>query len=251
MTVNLKDIVSYCDTRVRTLEVADFPPARNGLQVENNGKVKKIGAAVDAGLIPFRHAAEAGIDFLIVHHGLFWTPPLPFTGANRQKLKCLLDHNIALYSSHLPLDCHPQIGNNALLAQKLGLEVDSWELEYQRTPLAAVVKSCPHRQELKQRLERCFSRVISIEEGPEQPRKIVVLTGSGASAVEELPALGADTLITGELKEHHFNMAQELGLNIYLCGHYATETFGVKALAAEVAQQFGLQWEFIDTQCPL
>lgn len=249
---DLKTVVDFCNQRVRLAEVADFSGAANGLQFENSGKVTKIGAAVDAGLVPFRLAAERGVDFLIVHHGMFWNPPLPFTGVNREKLKILFDANIAVYGSHLPLDAHPQIGNNALLAHELGLEIAGTFLPHEGVDIAVKAKPPGDRAVLRERLQKLFPKtLIAIEEGPQQPRAIGILTGSGRSALPYLAAQGIDTFITGELKQEHFNAAQEAGLNIYLGGHYATEVFGVRALAAEAAAKFGLPWEFIATECPL
>lgn len=249
---DLKAVVSFCNERVNLAQVADFEGARNGLQFENNGTVTKIGAAVDAGLVPFTLAAERGVDFLIVHHGMFWNPPLPFTGVNRTKLKVLFDANLAVYGSHLPLDAHPQIGNNALLAQALGLETLGTFLPYQGVDIAVKAAPCGDRSVLRERMAGLFPKtLIAIEEGPQQPSAIGILTGSGRSAIPFLAAQGIDTFITGELKQEHFNVAQEMGLNIYLGGHYATEVFGVRALAEEVAAKFGLPWEFIATECPL
>lgn len=247
----LQEIVHYCNERTRLAAVRDFPGACNGLQVENDGKVTRIGAAVDAGLVPFEKAVAAGIDFLIVHHGLFWNPPQPFTGSVRQKLKVCLDGNLAVYSSHLPLDLHPEIGNNALLAAELGLNPTGGFVHYEGNPIGVLADCHLDRDNLRVRLEQLFPKVTAIEFGPERLERIGILTGSGQSAVSELLPNGARTLITGELKQQHFNQAQELGLNLYCCGHYATEVFGVQALAREVAEKFGLEWEFIETECPL
>jgi len=248
----LDDIVRYCDERTRRGEVADFPGSANGLQVQNDGEVTRIGAAVDGGLVPFRKAVERGIDFLIVHHGIFWTPPVPLTGHFYDKVKVALDNNLAVYGSHLPLDAHPEIGNNALLAKALGLEVESFFLEYEGTPIAATATAPDSREELAASLKKLFPHSFTaIEYGSRTPEKVAILTGSGRSAIEPMQALGIDTLITGELRQEHFNVAQEQGLNLYPCGHYATETFGVKALAREVAEKFNLEWEFIPTECPL
>src|SRR6187401_1659901 len=118
----LADLVRYCDQRTRRSAYKDAPGACNGLQVANSGRVTKIGAAVDAGLLPFQHAVAAGVDFLIVHHGMYWDMPRPLVGSTYDKVGTLVRGNCALYSSHLPLDGHPQIGNNALLARQLGLK---------------------------------------------------------------------------------------------------------------------------------
>lgn len=252
MAVSLTELVEWCDARVRREEIKDFRGAENGLQVENNGTVTKLGAAVDAGQKPFAAAIGRGIDFLIVHHGMFWTPPVPLTGRHYAKIKTALDGNLAVYGAHLPLDAHPEIGNNALLARALELAPERFFLEYEGTPIALMAKAPASRAELRQRLEALFpGGVTAIEEGSEAPAKIAILTGSGRSALDVLRDEGADTLITGELRQEHYNLAQEMGFNLYCCGHYATETFGVKALAAEAAERFGLEWEWIGTDCPL
>ncbi|MFO8027545.1 MAG: Nif3-like dinuclear metal center hexameric protein [Opitutales bacterium] len=249
----LKEIVQFCDDRTRRPEILDFGGAHNGLQLENNGAVTRIGAAVDAGQRPFEAAIASKIDFLICHHGMFWSPPVPLTGTSYQKVKTALDGNLAVYGAHLPLDAHPEIGNNALLAKELGLERTGSFLNYEGNDIATIA-SAPDggRSGLSAKLKTLFPETYQgIEYGSETPGRVAILTGSGQSAVPQLKANGLDTLITGELRQHHFNMAQELGLNLYPCGHYATEVFGVKALAAEVAEKFGLEWEFIEQPCLL
>lgn len=249
----LNDIVTFCDQRTRRDAVKDFGGAHNGLQVENDGQVTRIGAAVDAGQRPFEVAITDGVDFLICHHGLFWTPPIPLTGPARRKVKTALDGNLAVYGAHLPLDCHPEIGNNALLAEALGLPATGSFLNYEGNDIATIAQGPPGgRTELAAKLRALFPETYgAIEYGSDQPERVGILTGSGQSAVPHLLENGIDTLITGELRQHHFNMAQELRLNLYPCGHYATEVFGVKALAAEVAREFGLEWQFIEQPCRL
>ncbi len=250
--IRTEDIVNYCDQRTKISEIKDFPGSYNGLQLENSGEVLKIGAAVDAGLVPFQKAISTGIDFIITHHGLFWTPPIPLINSAYQKVKLCIDHNLAVYGSHLPLDCHPEIGNNAILAQKLQLEPIASFLPYEGVDIGLITKNTQSRKDLSNRLKSLFPKGInSMEFGTDTPSKIAILTGSGQSAVDKILDAGADTLITGELKQHHFNLAQELKLNLYACGHYATETFGVDALAQEVSAKFDLPYEFIETECPL
>ena len=249
---SLTKIVEFCDRRARTREVKDFPGALNGLQFANNGDVSKIGAAVDAGLVPFQKAVEANIDFLIVHHGMFWSGVKPIVGSEYQKIKTLVDGNLAVYSCHLPLDAHPEIGNNALLARKLGIEASGSFLPYEGVDIGLLGSWAGSRDELKASVRSLFGDAFSaMEFGSDRPTKVGVLTGSGASAIEHLPASGADTFITGELRQHHFNLAQEMEINVYACGHYATEIFGIRALAEEAAIEFGLDWEFVKTDCPL
>lgn len=249
----LSDIVAYCDARIRLSEVKDFDGAYNGLQIENNGEVTKVAAAVDAGRIPFEKAIEEGVDFIICHHGLFWTKPIPLTGSDYTKVKLAFDHNLAVYGAHLPLDCHPEIGNNALLADALGLEKTGSFLPYEGNDIAVIAEGpSGGRVQLASKLQELFpSTYQAIEYGSDTPERIAILTGSGQSTVPHLKANGIDTLVTGELRQHHFNMAQELGLNLYPCGHYATEVFGVKALAAEVAAKFDIEWTFIEQPCRL
>ena len=249
----LQQIVAFCDQRTRRAEIKDFDGAHNGLQIENDGTVKKIGAAVDAGQLPFEGAIAEGIDFLICHHGVFWTQPTPLIGANALKVKTAFDGNLAIYSSHLPLDCHPEIGNNVLLAKELGLKTMDTFLSYEGNDMATVaIGPSGGRAEISEKLKAFFPNTYkAIEYGSTSPERIGILTGSGQSAVPHLLPNGIDTLITGELRQHHFNMAQELGLNLYPCGHYATEVFGVKALAAEVALKFNLDWQFVEQPCSL
>lgn len=247
----LEDLVAYCDRRTRRAAFEDAPGARNGLQMANRGRVRKIGAAVDAGVVPFQRAVAAEVDFLIVHHGMFWDMPRPFTGPVYDRLATLIAGDCAVYSNHLPLDAHPQIGNNALLARQLGLRARRGFLPNAGGDIGRIAPAGGlGRAALRQRLEQLYPRVVAIEYGPAKPREIAFCSGSGNSAVPALRAAGVDTLVTGELREEWFNRAQEEKLNLYLCGHYATEVHAVQALAAELARKFRLPWEFIATENP-
>lgn len=250
--VSLEEIVNFCQQRADVAGFKDFPEARNGLQLANQGTVTKIGAAVDAGLVPFEQAADAGVDFLIVHHGLFWAGAKRIVGPEYRKYKTALDANLAVYACHLPLDAHPEIGNSALLARQLGAELVGTFLPYEGRDIGQIAAWSDRRASLRERLEALFPNgITSIEFGSDAPRKVCIVTGSGSGAVSNVRGAGADTLITGELKQHDYNLAQELGLNLYACGHYATETFGVDALARECAARFSLPYAFIPTDCPL
>ena len=200
--VKLKDVVNFCDRRTYRTKIKDYDGAYNGLQLENNGIVSKVAAAVDAGQSPFECAASAGADFIITHHGLFWNA---------------LENNIAVYGSHLPLDCHTEIGNNALLAKSIGLKKICTFLPYEGTDIGIITEGpSGGREEIASRLKLQFPKTYqSIEYGSSLPKKIAILTGSGQSAIPNLLANNVDTLITGELRQHHFNMAQELNLNLY------------------------------------
>lgn len=254
MHAQLEDLVLYCDKRTRRTAFKDAPGAFNGLQVANNGRVTKIGAAVDAGVIPFQKAVAAGVDFLIVHHGMYWDMPRPLVGPAYERVASLIRANCALYSNHLPLDGHPEIGNNALLARQLGLKPTRPFLVRDGEAVGCIADlrgAALDRSAIRAKLEKLYPRVIAIECGLRAPRAIAFCSGSGNSAVPELGPAGVDTLVTGELREEWFNRAQEEKLNLYLCGHYATEVHAVRALAAELAKKFKLPWEFIATENPL
>ena len=251
MPADAAEIARFCDLITRRREVADYPDARNGLQHRGSRKVRRIGAAVDAGTAVFAQAAKAGVDFLIVHHGIHWRPTLPAKAVLTARKAALRRHGLSLYSSHLPLDAHPFIGNNAIIARRLDLEIDRWFLDFEGTPIACLCKGVP-RATLARRLRAEYpSTFKAIEHGPARPRRIAILSGSGRSALTELAKLGCDTLVTGELREEHFNEAHEQGWNLYPCGHYATETWGVKALAEAAARRFELDWTFVGTGNPL
>jgi dinuclear metal center YbgI/SA1388 family protein len=245
----LSDLVTYCENRTRGADFQDAPNAWNGLQMANSGRATKIGAAVDAGVVPFRSAVAAGIDFLIVHHGMYWDMPRPLTGSAYERVAVLLRGDCALYSSHLPLDAHPEIGNNALLARQLGLAPSRGFLPNPGGPIGVIAPNREPRRALRARLESLYPRVLALEFGSEIPAEVAFCSGSGNGAVSALA--GVDTLVTGELREEHFNRAQEERLNLYLCGHYATEVHAVKALAAELSAEFGLPWAFVATENPL
>jgi dinuclear metal center YbgI/SA1388 family protein len=248
---SLQELVEYCDQRTRRSAFKDAPGAHNGLQVANSGEVTKIGAAVDAGLVPFQQAVANGVNFLIVHHGMYWDMPRPLVGPVYDRVATLVKGDCALYSNHLPLDAHPEIGNNALLVKQLGLTQDRPFLVRDNEAIGWIAETRQTRSALRARLEQLYPRVIAVECGAEELDAIAFCSGSGNSAVPELSREGVGTLVTGELREEWFNVAQEQKLNLYLCGHYATEVHGVRALAAELSARFNLPWEFIATGNPL
>src|ERR1043165_2614030 len=183
MTAKLQALVTYCDQRTRRTAFEDAPGAFNGLQVANNGRVTKIGAAVDAGAVPFQQAVAAGVDFLIVHHGMFWDMPRPLTGAASQRVATLVRGNCALYSNPLPLDGHPEIGNNALLARQLGLRPSRPFLLRDGEAIGCIADAKPSRTALRTKLEKLYPRVIAIECGLVNPRAIAFCSGAGNSAI--------------------------------------------------------------------
>ena len=246
--MQLSNIVNYLDQLLWTSEVRDYPQAHNGLQLANGGIIKRVAVAVDACLPVIEQAIAAEADLLIVHHGLFWSGLQPITGAYYQKLKLALQHGLAIYSSHLPLDRHPQIGNAVLLAKELGLR--------ELTPASKVFDELIGVKGIcKPMLRAPFLELVSKAVGgkvhlapgaSEVVEKVLVVTGAAGSDILAASKEGIDTFVTGEGPHWSYTMAEELGINLIYAGHYATETFGVKALGAHLFEKFDLPWSFID-----
>jgi dinuclear metal center YbgI/SA1388 family protein len=244
----LSQIVSYADEHLRLREIDDWPNALNGLQVENSGAVTKIGAAVDASTRTIDLAIERGVNLLLVHHGLFWPGLQPIAGGRRRMLEQILQNDLALYSAHLPLDVHSVLGNNARLASALGLENTEPFFEAKGQCIGLKAQTQISRDELGARLEQSLGGPVKIfATGPAQAKSIGLITGGAGSEIYAVAGEGIDTFITGEAPHWAAIAAEELGVNLLLGGHYATETFGVKALAAHLADRFNLPWEFIDS----
>jgi dinuclear metal center YbgI/SA1388 family protein len=247
--VTLHQLVDYCRDLLRIEEIGDWPNALNGLQIENAGTVTKVGAAVDASARTIDLAIEQGVNFLVVHHGLFWPGLQPITGSRRRMLERAFEHGVALYSAHLPLDVHSVLGNNAQLAAALGLENTEPFFEQKGQCAGLKVNAQISRAELARKLEHSLGGPVKLfAAGPEQTQTIGLITGGAGSEIYAVTREGVDTFITGEAPHWAAVAAEELGINLFLGGHYATETFGVKALAAHLSDRFDLPWEFLD--CP-
>jgi len=240
-------LVSWLDAFLRVEEIPDA--SQNGLQVEGRPEVSKVGAAVDASLKTFEDALDQGVDFLIVHHGLFWGRPEMVVGPLRRRLERLFAGGINLYAAHLPLDLHPEVGNNAVLARALGLS----ELE----PFGrhqGLFLGFKGRFPMAQRLHDiadAIGRLTGMQAlvhqgGSDLVKTAAVVSGSGSGFIAEAAREGLDLLITGEPKHAAFHEPFEWGINVLYAGHYDTEVFGVKALAERIAGEFGLPWVFLD-----
>ncbi|HYK82439.1 MAG TPA: Nif3-like dinuclear metal center hexameric protein [Gemmatimonadales bacterium] len=245
--VALAQIAGYLDDYLQVRVVPDDPRALNGLQVANSGSVTRLGAAVDLCEATVRLAGDQGVNLLLVHHGLFWHGAAPLIGPAYRRVAGLIRHDIALYSAHLPLDLHADVGNNVVLARQLGVvargafgeeygvSIGIWgELDVSRAALAAQLAA----------LLGAPARVLAF--GPERVRRVGIVTGGAGALIGQAAAAGLDTYITGEGAHHTVADAEELGLNVFYAGHYATETVGVKALAAHLAGHFELPWAFLD-----
>jgi dinuclear metal center YbgI/SA1388 family protein len=243
----LQQIVPHCDTLLRTREINDYDGAVNGLQVENRGGVSRIAAAVDASLTIVQMAIEMRANLLVVHHGLFWSKRQPWTGTNYELLRLLLDNDVAVYSSHLPLDMHPKLGNNARLCAALNLRNLKPFFQTKNQWLGYRATANISRLALVQQLQRAVNGEMKlIPGGPEICRRIGVVTGGAGAEVQLAVNEGVDTFITGEGPHWTYALAEELGVNVLYGGHYATETFGVKALAAHLSKKFRVPWVFLD-----
>jgi dinuclear metal center YbgI/SA1388 family protein len=243
----LNRIVLYCDRLLRVEKVQDYERACNGLQVENRGSVSKIAAAVDASLATVRLAIAARADLLLVHHGLFWGETHPWRGRRYELLRTLLEGNLAVYSSHLPLDAHPVLGNNARLGAALGFKRLRPFFFDHGSFIGCKTEGRVSRDELARRLARATGappRVIPA--GPAVCRRIGVVTGGAGGDLKKAAGENIDTFVTGEGPHWTFALAEELGLNVLYGGHYATETFGVKALAAHLSRKFRVPWVFLE-----
>jgi dinuclear metal center YbgI/SA1388 family protein len=246
---SLSEIVNYTNDFLRIREIGDWDNALNGLQIENSGGVTKIGASVDVSTRVLAATAKQNVDLLIVHHGLFWPGLQPVTGVLRRQLALAFENNIALYSAHLPLDLHPQLGNNAQLAAALGLKSNQPFFEEKGQLIGVKAHVSLSRDELDRKLQKTLSGFVkSFMFGPKKTGTIGIITGGAGSEIYKVAQDGIDTFITGEAPHWAAVAAEELGMNLLLGGHYATEVFGVKALAVHLSKRFKIPWAFID--CP-
>lgn len=244
---SLASVVGYCDKILRAKKFNDWDGAVNGLQVENHETVTKIAATVDASLATIKLAIEAKADLLIVHHGLFWSATHPWTGKRYEMLRLLIENNLAVYSSHLPLDAHPQLGNNAQLAAALGLKNLKPFFFTKEQFIGLQTKTRIARSELSRRLEKVLGKApILLPGGNDFCERIGIVTGGAGAELKIAASEGVDTFITGEGPHWTYALAEDLGLNVFYGGHYATETFGVNALAAHLSRKFKLPWTFLD-----
>jgi dinuclear metal center YbgI/SA1388 family protein len=246
--VKLIDLVKYLNSVLRIDEIRDYPNAMNGLQVENEGEVTKVATAVDACEATITMAVESGADLLLVHHGLFWSGLKPVSGASYRKLRLAIENGLAIYSAHLPLDAHPRVGNNVLICDALNLQGDRVPfLEHYGTPIGFRVVDEINREVLHSRIEDMVGgRVHLAAGGPVVARQIGIVSGGAGGDIEKAAKEGIDTFITGEGPHWAYTAAEELGVNLFLAGHYATETFGVKTLGLHLTEAFGLPSEFLD-----
>lgn len=254
----ITEIASHLDELLHTAEIPDYSNALNGIQVETDAEITKVAAAVDARERTITNAIEAGANLLIVHHGMFWGGLQPLRGPNLRRVRSLITSNLALYSSHLPLDAHPEFGNNALLARELGLTPSSGFARYKTIEIGVAGKSDVPTAQLIARADAIARQHggaarYTATDVSRVTRRWAICTGAGASrdTLDEAAARGIDTLIVGEGPHWTAVDAEELGITVIYAGHYATETLGVRALAEYVAHRYDIPWTFIEAPTTL
>ncbi len=245
--MKLSAIVEYLDQYLDIEGFADFEGAENGLQVGGPEDITKLYAAVDASEEVINRCVSRGPGLLLVHHGLFWGEKRNISGPLLRKVSALIGGKTAVYSSHLPLDAHVEVGNSAVLIRELGFEPEG---RFGKALGADIGWWCGAEFERHKLLEVVNGVVGTqgklVEGGPRTTRKVGVVTGSVGSMIRQAAKEGLDTLITGEGSHPNYHEAIELGVNVIYAGHYATETWGVNALAEHLVARFGLGLEFVN-----
>ncbi len=244
----LTDIVTLLDETLHTREVKDAPVALNGLQVENNGKITHVALAVDASQATLDAAVAAGANLLIVHHGLFWSGLRPLTGWWKKKVETCLLNNLAVYAAHLPLDMHPTLGNNACIARALGLADVQPEIDCGGSCIGMAGTFVGTVGELAEKYAAITGASVrgTIRDASAPAGRVAVCSGGAAGEIYQAAARGYACYLSGEELHWAATAAADMGVNLLLAGHYATETFGVKALGELLTERFGLPCIFLD-----
>ncbi|MAT98099.1 MAG: Nif3-like dinuclear metal center hexameric protein [Anaerolineaceae bacterium] len=242
------ELITYLDDYLNIAEIADYGP--QGLQVETtNTDVKRIALAVDVSPVIIETAVSWQADMLLVHHGVLWRQVERIAGPLGARVQQMMAHGLNLYAAHLPLDAHPEVGNNAVLANIFGVTDVEWWYSPTNVPIA-VVGNVPTRLSLDGFVSRVNSQLNTdaavLAHGPAQVQRLAILSGFGADKVAEAKALGADTFLTGETSHANYWAASDYGLNVIFAGHYATETVGVQALGTHLTEKFGVETRFFD-----
>ena len=250
--VDLKELEAYCNRLLEVDRFRDYCP--NGLQVEGRPAVQRLVCGVTASQALIEAAIEAEADAILVHHGYFWQGEDPrVTGMKQRRLRSLLGHDISLLAYHLPLDAHPVYGNNAQLAKRLGLSVEGrFGPEQPELGLYGRPSRPLSVAEFGALLERELDRPpLHIAGGADTIRSLAWCSGAAQGYIEQAAALGVDAYLTGEVSEQTVHVARECGLHFFAAGHHATERDGVRALGTHLAQEFGLEQQFIDIPNPV
>ena len=248
--MNIKELIDYTGQILEVERFRDYCP--NGLQVEGRQQVRSIVTGVTASMALLESAREAGADMVLVHHGYFWRNEDPrVVGIKHKRLRFLLTHEINLAAYHLPLDAHPELGNNAQLARLLGLNVEGVAGEQSLVwhgSLPVAESLWDFQQRLGGELQRQPQVVGDLKR---QVRRVAWCTGAAQQYLETAIALGVDVFVSGEISEQTVHLARESGVSYIAAGHHATERYGVQALGQHLAQHFGLTHQFVDIENPV
>lgn len=245
-TVTRDRLVDYLDEYLLVGSIQDDSP--NGLQVQGGAKVGKLAFAVDASAQTIGAAAKSRADMLIVHHGLFWKGHQQIVGSLHKRLSMLIKNDLSLYAVHLPLDCHPEVGNNVELARLFGLEAAGRFALYKGTEIGTVARCAVpmKREDLRETVEKALdSPADLLPFGPPRVRRVGIVSGEAGRFAEEAQRLGCDALVTGESSHSAYHLARDAGINVVYGGHYATETVGLRALERHLKKRFGISCKFI------
>lgn len=264
MTITAQALTEFCDDYLSASAFKDYAP--NGLQVDGGRPIRRIVTGVTACEALIDAAIAEDADAIMVHHGYFWKgEPMTITGMKGQRIRKLMQHGISLIGYHLPLDAHPKIGNNAKLAEMLGLTITEALYPYESHPVGNIATCPPQSAEsLTQTITQALGRIPLHISGhyqyladeaadtaaPKLLKRIGICTGGAQDMIEQAAAMGCDAYISGEISERTTHSARELGIDYFACGHHATERAGIQALGDIVAQQFGLSVRFIDIDNP-
>lgn len=251
--MQLKQLCEFCDDYLSVSDFDDYCP--NGLQVEGSDEVNHIVAGVTASLDLIEAAIEQKADTLLVHHGYFWKGEAqPLTGFKGRRIRALIKNNINLIAFHLPLDAHPEVGNNAQLGRVMGWAVESsfGNLGLHDIVLSGTLAAPMTLDELSESIAtRLNTKPLSISSGDRPVRTVAWCTGAAQDYIEQAAERGIDAFISGEVSEHTFHFAKEAGIHYIAAGHHATERYGVQALAAVIEEKFGVRQQFIDIPNPV
>jgi dinuclear metal center YbgI/SA1388 family protein len=245
---DLNEIVTFLDGELRISKFTDS--SNNGLQVQNSGSVKKICCGVDASMEMFEAAARGGANMIVCHHGLSWADSLKhITDLNYKRLSYLIKHDIALYACHLPLDAHPRYGNNALICKALGLRRLRGFGNYHGTVIGfqgELPRPMAYKDFKKLVVKTIGRELLTMDFGKKTIRTVAVVSGGAGALLDDAGREGLDVFLSGEPSLQAYNNAQEYGINAMFAGHYATEVFGVRALAGLLKKRFRIEAEFVD-----
>jgi dinuclear metal center YbgI/SA1388 family protein len=247
------EIVAYLDELLDSESFEDYGP--NGLQVPGAEEVNLVVTGVSAHRELFERAREAGAQMLLCHHGMFWShQPRHVTPQVKERLKALFDSDMSLAAYHLPLDAHPEVGNNALICEELGLQRAEPFAPHKGRSVGFVGRSAEGvpAKELFERCTRAFGfEPLVFDTGPDVVHSVGIISGGGSSSIDEAAALGLDAFLTGEPSEYVMADAREAGMHFIAGGHYATETFGVRRLGELLEERFGVDHRFIEVPNPI